>query len=177
MVDTDEAFQPVSALDTTRRLRVCSVDTFDEMEDDPHNMVRDRFSGRAGGISLPDWKVRFQTWMKEKRQRSPTFNEWYAFELLPQHLEHEALQTYGRWTEEHSLQLLQVERYWEARIELISTLKEGAVSNLIPTLKDGDPLKEEGGTSSGDTKGKVIALGVPSDNSTPSTLSRIAQAM
>lgn len=177
VVDTDEAFQPVSALDTTRRLRVCSVDTFDEMEDDPHSMVRDRFSRRAGGISLPDWKLRFQTWMKEKRQRSPTFNEWYAFELLPQHLEHEALQTYGRWTEEHSLQLLQVERYWEARIELISALKEGAVSSLIPTVKDGDPPKEEGGTSSGDTKGKVIALGVPSDSSTPSTLSRIAQAM
>ena len=32
--DTDEAFEPVSALDTDRRLRVWSVGTFDDMEDD-----------------------------------------------------------------------------------------------------------------------------------------------
>ena len=94
--DTDEAFEPISALDTDRRLRVWSVGTFDDMEDDHRHVVRDRFSGRAGGISLPDWRLRFQTWMKEKRQRTPSFNDWYAFELLPQHVELEALQTYGR---------------------------------------------------------------------------------
>ena len=81
--DTDEAFEPVSASDTDRRLRVWGVGTFDDMEDDLRHVVRDRFSGRAGGISLPDWQLRFQTWMKEKRQRTPSFNDWYAFELLP----------------------------------------------------------------------------------------------
>ena len=95
--DTDEASEPVLALDTDHRLRVWSVGTFDTMEDDHRSVVRDRFSGRAGGISLPDWRLRFQTWMKEKRQRTPSFNDWHAFELLPQHLELEALQTYGRW--------------------------------------------------------------------------------
>ena len=52
--DTDEAFEPVSALDTDHRLRVWSVGTFDAMEDDHRSNLRDRFSGRAGGISLPD---------------------------------------------------------------------------------------------------------------------------
>ena len=81
--DTDEAFELVSALDTNHRLWVWSVGTFDAMEDDHRLVVRDRFSGRAGGISLPDWRLRFQTWMKEKRQRTPSFNDWHAFELLP----------------------------------------------------------------------------------------------
>lgn len=67
MMDTNEAFEPVSALDTTRKLRVWSVGTFDEMEYDHYNMVRDRFLERVGGIFLPDWKLRFCTWMKEKR--------------------------------------------------------------------------------------------------------------
>ena len=89
--DTDEAFEPVSALDTDHRLRVWNVGTFDAMEDDHRPVVRDRFPGRVGDISLPDWRLRFQTWMKEKRQRTPLFNDWYAFELLPQQLELEAL--------------------------------------------------------------------------------------
>ena len=170
-VDTDEAFEPISALDTTSRLRVLSVGTFDEMDDDPRHVVRDRFSGRAGGISLPDWKLRFRTWMKEKRQRSPSFNDWYAFELLPQHLEFEALQTYERWTDEHELQLREVERYWEARVELISALKEGAVASLLPTVKVEEKPAEGSGSSSEDTKGKALVLGQPSI-----TLSRVAQA-
>ena len=77
--DTNEAFEPISALDTDRRLRVWSVGTFDDMEDNH----RDCFLERIVEISLPNWKLRFQTWMKEKRQRTPSFNEWYAFELLP----------------------------------------------------------------------------------------------
>nr|PNR33864.1 hypothetical protein PHYPA_023680 [Physcomitrium patens] len=38
-------------------------------------MVRDRFLERIRGISLLDWELMFQIWMKEKHQRSPTFNE------------------------------------------------------------------------------------------------------
>ena len=97
-LNIDEAFEPVLALDTDHRLWVWSVRTFGAMEDDHRQVVRDCFSGRVGGISLPEWRLQFQTWMKEKRQRTTSFNDWYAFELLPQHLELEALQTYGRWT-------------------------------------------------------------------------------
>ena len=32
--------------------------------------------------------------MREKRQRNTNFNAWHTFELLPQHLEHKALETY-----------------------------------------------------------------------------------
>ena len=81
--DTIETFEPISDLDTTSRLRVLSVGTFDNIDDDPCQIVTGRFSGRAGGISLLDWKLKFRTWMKEKRQRSPSFNDWYALELLP----------------------------------------------------------------------------------------------
>jgi hypothetical protein len=75
--------------------------------------------------------------MREKRQRNTNFNDWYAFELLPQHLEHEALQTYEQWTEAHWMELRQVERYWETRVELVSALKEGATSSLmaVPEVK------------------------------------------
>ena len=82
VVDTNEAFEPISALDTTSRLRVLSVDTFDDMDNDPHQMVKDPFLGRAGSISMSDKKLRFQTLMKEKRRRSSNFNDCYAFELL-----------------------------------------------------------------------------------------------
>lgn len=48
-----------------------------------------------------------------KRQRNLTFNPWWAFELLLQHLEHEALETYESWTEQIIIQikLLIVEEY------------------------------------------------------------------
>ena len=170
-VDTNEASEPNSALDTTSRLRVWSVGTFDEMDDDPRQVVRDRFSGRAGGISLPDWKLRFRTWMKEKRQRSPSFNDWYAFELLPQHLEFEALQTYERWTERHEEDLEEVERYWQARVELISALKDGAVANMAPVAKVEGQSAVGGGSSPADTQGKTPEVSQP-----PITLSRVAQA-
>ena len=67
VVDTDEAFEPISTSDTTRRLRVSHVGTFDTIEDDHGRGVHDRFSGHAGGISLSDWKLCFRTWVKEKR--------------------------------------------------------------------------------------------------------------
>ena len=63
-VDTNEAFEPILTLDTTSRLQVLSVGTFDDIDDDPRQMVRDRFSRQARDISLPDWKLRFRIWMK-----------------------------------------------------------------------------------------------------------------
>ena len=58
-VDTNEAFEHILALDTTSRLHILSVGTFDDMADNPCLMVKDRFSGRARDISLPDWKLKF----------------------------------------------------------------------------------------------------------------------
>jgi hypothetical protein len=48
-----------------------------------------------------------------KRQRNLTFNPWWAFDLLFQHLEHEALETYYSWMEQIVIQakLLIVEEY------------------------------------------------------------------
>jgi len=74
-VDTNKAFEPILALDTTSRLRVWSVGIFHKMDDNLHNMVRDRFSRRSGGISFPNWKLQSRTLMKEKYQRSPSFND------------------------------------------------------------------------------------------------------
>lgn len=69
--------------------------------------------------------------MREKRQRNPSFNDWYAFELLPLHLEYEALQTYKKWTNAHWRELHQVEWYSETHVELDSALKEGVTFNLL----------------------------------------------
>jgi hypothetical protein len=49
--------------------------------------------------------------MKEKRQQMPSFNDWYAFELLPQNLELEAFHIYGRWTALHAVDLRLVKEY------------------------------------------------------------------
>ena len=55
--------------------------------------------------------------MREKRQRNTNFNDWYVFELLPQHLKHEALHTYEQWRDAHWMELRQVERYQETQVE------------------------------------------------------------
>jgi hypothetical protein len=135
VVAPDEAFKPISAWETATRSHVHWVESLDEMEEETRGGIRDRFSGRTGTISLQDWKIWFRTWMREKRQRNTNFNNWYAFELLPQHLEHEALQTYEQWTEAHWMELRQVERYWETRVELVSTLKESASFSLMAVLE------------------------------------------
>jgi len=41
LVDTDETFLPILALETTKRLQVWIVGTFDNMEDDDHITVGD----------------------------------------------------------------------------------------------------------------------------------------
>ena len=94
VVAPDEVFQPTLAWGTATRSHVFWVGSFDEMEEETRDNIRDQFSSRVGTISLQDWKIRFKTWMREKRQRNTNFNDWYTFELLPQHLEHEAHQTY-----------------------------------------------------------------------------------
>jgi hypothetical protein len=67
-------------------------------------------------------------------------------------LEYEAFQTYERWTEGHQRQLREVKLYWEAWVELISALKDGAVATLAPlTLKEEEPPDE--------SKDKELALG------------------
>ena len=52
-VDTNEFFEPISALDTTSTPRIWSVGMFDKMEDDHHGSVRDWFSGRTGAFPCP----------------------------------------------------------------------------------------------------------------------------
>ena len=112
MIISDEIFRLISAWETITRSHVLWVGSFNEMEEETRDSIWDWFSGRAGTISLQDWKIRFRTWMREKRQRNTNFNDWYAFELLPQHLEHEDLQTYEQWTNANWMELRQVERYW-----------------------------------------------------------------
>ena len=93
------------------RSHVLLVGIFDDMEEDTWVGIHDRFSGRVWTISLQKQKIQFHTWMQEKDQRNTNFNDWYAFELLPQHLEYKALQTYVQWMEAHWVELRQVERY------------------------------------------------------------------
>lgn len=75
MVDIDKPFQPILALDTTRRLWICGVGTFDDMKDNHGGVVHDCFSGRKRGISSLDWNLHFCMWIKEKRQRLSSFND------------------------------------------------------------------------------------------------------
>lgn len=58
-------------------------------------------------------------------------------------MEHEALQTYRRWNEEHSLKLEEVEHYWNIKIYFILALKKDAISSLIPIVKEEDSIQRE----------------------------------
>ena len=49
--------------------------------------------------------------MREKRRCNTNYIDWYEFELLPQHLEYEALQTYKQWTEAYWMELREMEGY------------------------------------------------------------------
>ena len=104
------------------------ISSFDDMDDRGGGSVavRDCYLGRAKGIAFANWKTRFKSWQRTQRQRNPVFNAWWAFEQLPSHLEHEALQSYNSWYKEHEDRLLVVELYWTQRVELITALKEGA---------------------------------------------------
>ena len=156
--------------------------SFVEMEEKTRGGIRDRFSDRAGTMSLQDWKILFITWMRKKRQCNTNFNDWYAFKLLPKHLEHEALQTYEQWTDTHSMKLREVERYWEIRVELVPALKEGTASSLmaVPEVKSEVPEEiyvvnvEE--ASPGKPKDKGSAPTATSTSSVIFPLSRSTQA-
>ena len=62
-----------------------------------------------------------------------------------------------------------MEQYWEARVELISALKDGAVATFAPPiLKEEEPPEE--------SKDKELALGPIVVGSSTATLSRMARA-
>lgn len=71
LVDSYEAFQSNSTLDTTIQLRVFNVGTFDNMKDDHHGSVHNRFSNHVRGISSPDWKLQLHTWSRKSAKGHP----------------------------------------------------------------------------------------------------------
>lgn len=77
-------------LDTTKRFWIWDIGMFDDMEDDHYSIMHDCFLGHMRGISLPHSMFRLCTYMKEKCQRSLSFDDGYIFELLHQHLKYEA---------------------------------------------------------------------------------------
>ena len=124
---------------------------FEDMDDHGGgSMVRDRYSGRAEGVAFNDWKTRFRSWQRTMKQRNPLFNDWWAFEQLPNHLEFEALQAYDAWFEDHREDLDAVEDYWTRRVELVTALKEGAAIPAARALDDDDNDDNEEVSTSAD---------------------------
>lgn len=68
----------------------------------------------------------------------------------------------------------EIEHYWKACKELISLLKEGAISSIVPIVKEEDLTQWEVITSLKDTKGKKKHTSL---TRTPPTLSCMTQAM
>jgi hypothetical protein len=91
------------------------VSSFRDMDDDIGGLgsIKIWFSKKVGTISLKEWKFHYFLKMWVKRQRNLIFNPWWAFELLLQHLEHEASETYESWIEQIVIQakLLIMEEY------------------------------------------------------------------
>ena len=112
---------------------------------------------------MRDEKIWFIVWMREKRQRNTNFNNQYALKLLPQHLEHKALQTYEEWMEAHWMELCEVEQTWETRV---SALKEGVTSYLMAVLNanlevpEGIYVVDVEGVYLGEPKAKDLVPGV-----------------
>ena len=156
------------------------ISSFDDMDDRVGGsaVVRDRYSGRTEGIAFADWKTRFKSWQRTQRQRNPVFNDWWAFEQLPSHLEHEALQSYDSWYEEHEEQLMVVELYWTQRVDLITALKEGAA---IPNARGEVAAESNSDDDQGASTVRVSRKGkapkpTGSSTTTGSFLSRLSQA-
>ena len=155
------------------------ISSFDDMDDRRGSYVAvwDRYLGRAEGIAFADWKTRFKSWQRTQRQRNPVFNDWWSFKQLPSYLEHEALQSYDSWYEEHEDQLLVVELYWTQRVELITVLKEGAT---IPDARgevvtEVDPDDDEEASTVRVSRRRRAARSASSSTTTGSFLSRLSQ--
>ena len=162
--------------DSSGTPKTWGVSTFDIMADDhggASTSTRDRYSGRAEGIAFADWKTRFKSWQRTQRQRNPVFNDWWAFEQLPSHLEHEALQSYDSWYKEHEEQLLVVELYWTQRVELVTALKEGAA---IPEARGNVEEGDEAGTSILERPRRETRARPTDSSTTGSFLSRLSHA-
>ena len=61
VVAPDKTFQPILVWGTTTRSHVLWMGSFNEMEEATRGGIWDRFSSRAGTISLQDWKIKFRT--------------------------------------------------------------------------------------------------------------------
>ena len=134
---SDEAFQPTSVWKTATRSHVLWVGTFDNVEEKTQCGVRDQFSDKAKTIFFQNWKIWFEMWMREKHQCNTSFSFRNAFEPLSLYLEHKSLHTYEQWRDAHWMELRQVERYWEIRVELVYVLKGGATFSWLakPVVK------------------------------------------
>ena len=156
------------------------INYFDDMDDRGGGsmVVQDRYSGRAEGIAFADWKKRFKSWQKTQRQCNPVFKNWWTFKQLPSHLEHEALQSYDSWYEEHKDQLLVVELYWTQRVELITALKErAAISDAREeVVTEVDPDDDEEASTVRVLRRGRAARPAGSSTTTGSSLSRLSQA-
>ena len=84
---------------------------FDGIEVEIRGSSRDQFLSRAGTISLQNWKILVHVMDARETSTQTNFNNWFAFELLPQYLEHKDLQTYKRWMDAHWMELRDMERY------------------------------------------------------------------
>lgn len=104
------------------------------MEDDHRNDVQDWFSRHAMGIPLNGQKLWFKTWTHERKWKVPNFNGLYIFELLPQHLEHEVLQSYEEWTAGLMAKLRGVEDYWVCEVQLVAALKECVIMESMLSI-------------------------------------------
>jgi hypothetical protein len=177
----EEIGQPLFIVDPPKGW---GISAFGDMEDHGGGSLgRDRYSGRAEGMAFNDWKTRFRSWQRTMRQRNPLFNDWWAFEQLPNHLEYEALQLYDTWFESHAYDLEEVEDYWTRRVELVTALKEGAA---IPAARAMDDDEEQGDSTGGDAAraarlfAKAAKAGKAAESATSGTvgtfISRLSRA-
>lgn len=108
--------------------------------------------------------------MREKCQHNTNFNNWYAFKVLPQHLEHISLQNYKQWTDVHWMELSHVERYSETSslIDVLEVNSEVSKGLYVVDVEE---------TSLGEPKDKGLAPGTANTSSPILSLSRYAQAI
>jgi hypothetical protein len=154
-------------------------DRWEEMETAERTSVNLRFSGRPGTMQLKEFFTRHAAYIRKQKQRRADFNEWDAFELLPECLEDVALQEWENFYQAHDADIQEVEQFYNTQRRLLEFFKETSYDKLpsIPkgmlgkpatkgssgksqpattsgTSGDNDELEEE---ERGETKAKLLA--------------------
>jgi hypothetical protein len=137
----EEAWALANQYTYRSRVESTPITDFEEMLSFGETMrTEQRFSGKPGTMGVKEFKTRVATAIRKAKQRKPEFNDWDAFELLPDLLEGPALQEWEGFNQEHAADIRQVEGFYGQQRRLLELIKEGVIdTNDVPQASGAAP--------------------------------------